>query len=46
MMVHSIFNELSKSGRYDESGLSINKFIKLRDVLIHEVEKNDNSGNK
>lgn len=39
MAVHSVFNDLSKNGRYDESGLSMNQFLKLRNFLIKEVER-------
>ncbi len=38
MAIHATFDRLSKSGRYDESGLSINKFLQLRDYIIQEVE--------
>jgi hypothetical protein len=38
MAVHTVFNSLSKNGRYDVSGLSMNHYLTLRNFLIKEVE--------
>ncbi|SFP94590.1 hypothetical protein SAMN02910358_00207 [Lachnospiraceae bacterium XBB1006] len=38
MAVHTVFNDLSKNGRYDVSGLSMNQYLTLRNYLIREVE--------
>ena len=38
MLIMNIFEELSSSGRYDESGLSINRFLKIRKFLLEEAE--------
>ncbi len=38
MSVHTVFNNLSKNGRYDVSGLSMNQFLTLRNFLIKEVD--------
>ena len=35
----SILNDISTSGIIDESGLSMNSFIKIRDYLVKEIEK-------
>lgn len=37
MMIYQTLNELSTSGIYDESGMSINEYIKVRDFLAKEV---------
>lgn len=37
MLIMNVFEELSSSGRYDSSGLSINNFIKIRKYLIEEA---------
>ncbi|MGN0170324.1 MAG: hypothetical protein ACI39H_06100 [Lachnospiraceae bacterium] len=41
MLVIKVFNDLSVSGRYDDSGLGINSFLKIRDCILHEVRLND-----
>ncbi len=38
MLIINTFEELSASGRYDYSGLSINMFLKVRKYLIEEAE--------
>lgn len=42
MLIMNIFEELSSSGRYDSSGLSINMFLKIRKFLIEEADFNEN----
>ncbi|MCR4956291.1 MAG: hypothetical protein K6A30_06380 [Lachnospiraceae bacterium] len=37
VVIHTMFNDLSRSGRYDHSGLSMNEFLILRENLIREV---------
>lgn len=37
MVIYQTLNDLSVSGMYDESGLSINEYIKVRDFLAKEV---------
>ena len=37
MMIYQTLNELSSAGVYDESGLSINEYIRARDFLTKEV---------
>ncbi len=39
LIVSAAFDRLSKTGRYDECGLSMNQFLKIRDIVINEVEK-------
>lgn len=46
VMIMTKFNELSSSGRYDESGLSMNMFLKIRDQLVAEVKKDDHHSNQ
>ncbi len=36
IVISQALNELSQSGIYDNSGLSMNQFIKIRDILIKE----------
>ncbi len=36
IVISQELNELSQSGMYDDSGLSMNQFIKIRDILIKE----------
>jgi membrane-associated HD superfamily phosphohydrolase len=36
MVIYSILNELSGKGIYDESGLSLNQYLKIRDYLVNE----------
>ncbi|SDB09137.1 hypothetical protein SAMN02910417_00662 [Eubacterium oxidoreducens] len=35
MIVYQALNEYSAKGMYDESGLSMNQFLKIRDYLVH-----------
>lgn len=37
MLVYQTLNELSQSGIYDESGIGMNEFLKIRDTLIKEA---------
>lgn len=37
MMIYQTLNDLTTSGIYDESGLSINEYLKVRDFLTKEV---------
>ena len=46
MLVLKTFNDLSETGRYDESGLSMNSFLKIRESLLHEVEIYDSEFNQ
>ena len=36
MVIYQTLNELSQKGIYDESGLSINQFLKIREKLVRE----------
>ena len=36
MVIYQTLNELSQKGFYDESGLSINQFLKIREKLVQE----------
>lgn len=36
MVIYQTINEMSESGMYDESGLSMNSFLKVRDALTKE----------
>ncbi len=36
MVIYQSMNELSSSGMYDESGLSMNQFLKIRERLVQE----------
>ena len=36
MVIYSILNDLSGKGIYDQSGLSLNQFLKIRDFLVNE----------
>ncbi len=38
MLIYQMTNELSSQGYYDESGLSMNQFLKIRDQLVREGE--------
>lgn len=38
MLVYQTLNENSASGLYDQSGFSMNMFLKIRDYLIKEAE--------
>ena len=37
MLIYQAFNDLSLSGIYDDSGISINQFLRIRDVLVKEL---------
>lgn len=43
MVIYQTLNELSASGIYDESGLSMNQFLKLRELLVREEIGYDNT---
>ena len=34
VVVYQLFNEISSSGIYDESGLTMNQYIKIRDFFV------------
>ena len=36
MVIYQTLNELSSSGIYDDSGLSMNQFLKVRERLVQE----------
>ena len=36
MIIYQILNEFSSAGLYDESGLSMNQFLKVREFLVKE----------
>ena len=36
MVIYQTLNEFSEHGMYDESGLSMNKFLKIREYLLNE----------
>lgn len=36
MAIYRIVNDFSVMGMYDQSGLSMNKFLKIRDYLVKE----------
>lgn len=42
MVIYQTLNELSASGVYDESGLSMNQFLKIREYLVREGMGYDN----
>ncbi len=37
MLIYQAFNDLSLSGIYDDSGISINQFLRIRDRLVKEL---------
>ena len=43
MVIYQTLNELSATGIYDESGLSMNQFVKLRELLVREEISYDNN---
>ena len=43
MVIYQTLNELSASGIYDESGLSMNQFLKVRELLVREEIGYDNN---
>lgn len=43
MVIYQTLNELSATGIYDESGLSMNQFLKLRELLVREEISYDNN---
>ncbi|MQN00690.1 MAG: hypothetical protein FRC54_01665 [bacterium LCO1.1] len=38
MLIYSSLNELSSSGYYDDSTITMNQFLKIRDILVKELE--------
>ena len=46
MVIYQTLNELSTTGIYDESGLSMNQFLKVRELLVHEESMYDNTGRR
>lgn len=36
LVIYQTLNEMSESGIYDESGLSMNQFLRVRELLTHE----------
>jgi hypothetical protein len=36
MIIYQTLNEYSRSGIYDQSGMSMNQFLKVREVLTKE----------
>lgn len=42
MVIYQALNEISATGIYDESGLSMNQFLKLRELLVREEIGYDN----
>lgn len=43
MVIYQTLNELSGTGIYDESGLSMNQFLKVRELLVREEIGYDNN---
>ena len=41
ILVSQTLNDFSTAGLYDNSGLSMNQFLKTRDILNREVTKNE-----
>jgi len=41
LLIYQTLNEFSQSGIYDESGLSMNQFLKIRDLLVKEEHINE-----
>ena len=37
MLIYSALNELSTNGYYDLSSITMNQFLKIRDVLVKEL---------
>ena len=46
MVIYQTLNELSATGIYDESGLSMNQFLKVRELLVREEIVYDNTGGR
>lgn len=46
MIIYQTLNELSATGIYDESGLSMNQFLKVRELLVREEIVYDNTGGR
>lgn len=46
MVIYQTLNELSTSGIYDDSGLSMNQFLKVRELLVHEEIMYDNTNGR
>jgi len=42
MVIYQTLNEISATGIYDESGLSMNQFLKIRELLVREEIGYDN----
>ena len=42
MVIYQTLNEMSATGMYDESGLSMNQFLKVRELLVREGMSYDN----
>lgn len=36
MVIYQTLNEITQNGLYDESGMSINQYLKARDYLLRE----------
>lgn len=43
MVIYQTLNEISATGIYDESGLSMNQFLKIRELLVREEIGYDNN---
>ena len=41
VLISQTLNEFSAAGLYDKSGLSMNQFLKTRDILNREVTANE-----
>ena len=41
VLISPTLNEFSAAGLYDKSGLSMNQFLKTRDILNREVTANE-----
>ena len=46
MVIYQTLNELSGTGIYDESGLSMNQFLKVREFLVCEETEYDNTAGR
>ena len=46
MIIYQTLNELSATGIYDESGLSMNQFLKVREFLVCEETEYDNTAGR
>ena len=43
MVIYQTLNEVSATGIYDESGVSMNQFLKVRELLVREEIGYDNN---